>query len=41
MTVGLILIALAIYAAKQGAYGLCCLMLMAAVCAFNFVRLPR
>jgi len=41
VTVGLILIAIAIYAAKQGEYGLCCLMLVAAVFAFNLVRLPR
>ena len=40
MTVGLIMLAVAVYAAQHGDYGLCCLMLVAAVCAFRFVRLP-
>ena len=41
MTVGLFLFALAIYAAQHGAYGICCLALLAMLYAFLFVRLPR
>jgi hypothetical protein len=51
MTVGLIMLALAIYAAQRGAYGIVCLALLAMVVAFlgsfrvvivlGFVRLLR
>lgn len=41
MTVGLIMLLFAIYAAQHGAYGVSCLALVAMVWAFVFVRLPR
>jgi hypothetical protein len=41
MTVGLIMFALAIYAAQHGSYGIGCLALVAMLYAFGFVRLPR
>ena len=41
MTVGLILFALAIYAAQRGSYVICCVALLSMVVAFICVRLPR
>jgi hypothetical protein len=41
MTVGLIMLALAVYAAQHGSYGICGMALLAMLYAFVFVRLPR